>query len=255
MIPISFDFTDLSEEFNLNYTQTANMMEFVTKQVTAEIARQWGQQAKTSLKKTRTQYLRGLVVVDKGRFEGQVVLKGVLPNMVESGITAFDMKDGFLKSGKVKNSKNGGRYITIPFRLGAPSSLGESSAFSDVMPAPVYQAAKVLPPKTGLSQTNVPAPFNELKTRAAINTTSKAFEAYKHKSSIYAGMQKSTKAYESASQGTYVVFRRVSENSDGNAFIHPGIEAHNLAEKAIAVTNIPLLVDKTTDDYLKQLGF
>jgi len=53
-----------------------------------------------------------------------------------------------------------------------------------------------------------------------------------HKSDIYAGMVRSKKQYEADDQPTHSTFRRVSDDSPAEAFIHPGIEARHFFEDA-----------------------
>lgn len=63
------------------------------------------------LHSTKDQYFEaitidaGTVTLDTERF---------IVGMVENGVPSFDMKPGFLKSPKVKVSKNGSRYMVIP---------------------------------------------------------------------------------------------------------------------------------------------
>ena len=45
-------------------------------------------------------------------------------------------------------------------------------------------------------------------------------------------------------------FRRVSENSDPGAWIHPGFEAKHLMEAAIDEMDVDNIVDQTVDEFL-----
>jgi hypothetical protein len=65
-----------------------------------------------------------------------------------------------------------------------------------------------------------------------IDRAGKVFQAYKHKSSIYTGMQRK-EAPDKNKHGQYVTFRRVSDLSDPNAWIHTGITAHNFLDRTI----------------------
>ena len=139
MVPIKIDLTALSLEFGLTKQQSEALMEFTLKQLMGTVAANWAKQAKQNLHQSRDQYVNSITVVPKGRFEGLIVLRGVLPNMIEQGASAFDMKVGFLASSKAKQKKDGtGMYLTIPFRHATPLAIGESPIFSEVLPNEVY---------------------------------------------------------------------------------------------------------------------
>ncbi len=225
-------------------------MEYVTKTMIQKISDGWKLEANRSLTKSKDDYIRSLIVVDKGRFEGLIILQGALPNMIESGVGAFDMKIGFEKSEKKHLKEDGGWYMNIPFRFATPGSEGTSSIFSGILPNEVYSAVK----KEGtLKQSTVPSPFNATSKRPEVATESNLFKEYKHKNSIYAGLSRNSKEYSKATQSQYNTFRRVSDKSDAEAFIHSGIIAHNLAEKTIERINIPLQVDMLVDNFLNDL--
>lgn len=185
---------------------------------------------------------------------------------IANGIVTHN--SGFSKSDKIKYTKDGGWYLTIPFRFSTPGSLGESEAFSGVLPTAVYNEAKKMSPtqsqfkgsiKMGetLSRMQVPKEFSDPKKRAAVSNleTQKTFEEYEHKTSIYAGMQRSEKTYQAATQSMFNTFRRVSSKSDPNSWIHQGMRARNLAEKAFSQFNITEEVDIEVDNQLAKLGF
>lgn len=252
MIPIKVDLSDIASEFSLSLTQTQTMLELVTKTMVLKIARAWDNQAALNLGSTRSEYRRSLIIVDKGRFEGNIILKGILPNMLESGISAFDMKLGFSKSDKIKLNKKGMWYLTIPFRYSTPGAIGESSLFSGSLPESVYQAAKNNNGKA-LRQNQIPSPHNQIRVRSTTTIGSQIFQEYKSKASIYSGVQRNTKFYDKVVQGQYSSFRRVGENSDQDMFIHKGLVAKNLAQKALDTLDIPLEVDRIVDNYLDSI--
>lgn len=265
MIPVLIDTSTVAAEFSLSSQDAKDMVSFVVKELTARFAKSWDDEAKRALKSTRQLYRSSLVVGEQGPFTGYVMLVNKLSNMIESGASPFDIKVGFARSSKAKRTAGGGWYLTVPFRHATPGALGENEVFSNIMPTSVYAVAKKLEPtvstlggvkRGGSLQVNqIPSPHNIPRTRAMIVTKSKTFEEYKHKHSIYEGMQRSQKTYEKATQGSYVTFRRVSSNSDKNSWIHKGIEARRLSDKALANTNIPHEVDMAVDNFLTRLGF
>ena len=104
MKPIEIDLTGLKKQFGLCATDINLLTEICVNEVSAAIYLNWVSLAKQNLKSTLPEYLQNLHKVDKGRFEKQIVLTGVLPTMLENGASAFDMKAGFLKSAKIKNT-------------------------------------------------------------------------------------------------------------------------------------------------------
>ena len=101
----------------------------------------------------------------------------------------------------------------------------------------VYKIVKEKPisPTTGRSQglakTEIPEAHAIPKVRAAIVIPkSQAFEEYQHKHSIQEGIFKQTDAV--TGQSSYGSFRRVSDKSDDNSWIFPGMDPKNLAESA-----------------------
>lgn len=266
MIPIRIDASSLAEEFSLSADEVENMIEHAVKRVTLRFAENWSAQAGMHLNSTKQQFQRSILVVDEGRFKGAVVLSNQsspVPNMVEQGASGFDMKKGFQNSPKAKKTEDGGWYLTIPFRFATPGAIGESEVFSAKLPEQVYQIVKDKPSsktqmgeRTGASEgvdrSELPEEFQKLKNRPSFTTVNQkeTFEAYQHKTSIYEGVQRSAQTYENATQGQYVSFRRVSDNSDPMSWIHRGIRARNLAEKALSNTNIGAEVGFAVDDFL-----
>lgn len=268
IIPIVIDINDLRQQFSVNKEQIDDLCDSIAKSLAARYAQELEQQATDALHQTRRRYIQNIRVIDSGRMEGTVLLdysKDPLVRMIEEGASPFNIKDGLLKSAKVKIGKNGGRYITVPLRWGVPTTIGDSDAFSGIMPKPVYSVIKnkpsVIPVSGGGTRTaglqinEIPPPFNIPKRREVIKDTQgqMLFEAYTHKSSLYQGMVKKTDRV--TGQNTYNTFRRVSENSDADAFIHPGIEQYNLIQKALNSFDQQREVSNALDEGLAKIGF
>ncbi len=163
---------------------------------------------------------------------------------LEYGKGPWDMKPMLLGGKKVKIGKNGARYVTIPFRHGAAG--GNANSHFKSMPQDVYAAAKLL--KNGQT-----LGANVLKNHAAkTHTIAKNMKTgqqlaqpinYQHTASIYAGMKKVEQKYGKVTQAKYMTFRRVSENSDSQAWWHPGYPAQYIT-KAVADFCRPLIEKK-----------
>jgi len=240
---------------------TERLVEGVTKAMYYEIL----EQSSDGLSQTRAAYARGLNEPIFGPLKGTIVLTGSLPNMIEQGASGFDMKQGMLASAKAKQGKNG-KYLTIPFRWGAPGSVGESEAFSNIMPTEIHSmlksinASKTTPFGGGGisgSSLNVKGTkYGGVLTRGAFQSlkTRKVFGAYTHKSPLAQGIKKASKKYENAMGAQYMSFRRVSLASDKNSWVHPGLTARNFFDKAYESLDLDTLEGQIVDEHLKILG-
>lgn len=274
MIKFKIDISQLTNRFTLTQAESLKLSSLVVSGVTDEVERNWRELAHENLHSTRSQYLRGLMqpelIISGTKVQGIITLVGQLPNMIESGAPAFDMKTGFMKGAKVKVSKKGGWYTTVPFRFATPGALGENEAFTNVMPKAIYQIVKELDAfiydnekgklsrKTtvsmyggALSKKDIPAPYDAPKTRKAYGE----YGSYTHKHSIYEGMRKEEKTYEKSTQSQYISFRRISNLSDPNSWIHPGFQALNLGDKALVKTEIDVVTENIAAKFLEGLGF
>lgn len=251
LIPININQDDILGQFNISKKECEDIVDFAIKEVTAAFAVQWESTANSELKSTRSRYTQNLRVVDEGRMKGAVVLdysKDSLIQMIEEGASPFDMKKNFEKSAKKHIKADGGWYLTIPFKVGTPETQ-VTSGFANIMPSQVYNLIKnkSIEPSgrsKGLSGqeigsgSGVPQLFQIPTSRSAIINipTSQAFSEYKHKSNIYQGLFKQKD--QVTGQSSYGSFRRVSDKSDEDSWVHPGLEAKNLAEKAYSIFEI-----------------
>lgn len=247
MIPIIIDISEVADAFTLEDGDIDLIKMTIVSELTEIIYDSWRERAYDELNTSRNSYINGLVVVESGRFTNEIVLTGQFNNMVEFGVSAFDMKEGFSKSDKVKYNKNGGWYLTIPFKWA-----GSDSEEGQQMPKEIHEVAK----RDGeINKNNIPSGFNIKSKRVAIRNQeiNKIFAEYNRKSSIYMGIQKKTDP--ATNQNSYASFRRVGENSDPNSWIHTGIKAHNLAKATVESVDIDSIVDEITNRELIKLGF
>lgn len=258
MIPIHIDTSSLTSDLFMSEEQVRDLVDYSVKQVAAAFARQWEIEAQKALTGTRQEYVRHIVTLDEGYGKGAVMLTGWLPNAIESGITAFDMKNGMLNGPKAKIGSKGQKYNIIPFRVGVPTTIGDSSQFTDTMPEPVHSVVKVQPTQSNnksspLKLEQLPTAYQEKEVRQAPKVIPRKWEDYKHKSARYEGVQKITDSV--TGQNRYMKFRVVSENSDPDSWIHGGIDAHNLAEAALSNIDIPNEVGLAIDNFLIESGY
>ena len=263
MNPITIDLSGLKGQFGIDDKTLDQLTETCVKAVTAAIHANWEALAKKKLKSTREEYIQNIIHVDKGRFNKQIILTGVVPNMVEQGASAFDIKEGFRKSPKVRYTipvygkkgnmlRSGGDwYLTIPFRIGVPGTLGQAG-FTGQMPQEIYDIMRKRGNRIALRADEIPAPYNIPQSRAAIQATPQNpyYAQYTHKSSIYEGLTKRTAQYGKTAQNTYGTFRRAGANSDPLSWIHKGISAYRLADEAVKITDVDTIVENEVTTFL-----
>lgn len=183
--------------------------------------------ANRSLNTSKKAYIDGLRM-----YRYKIELEGWLPNAIENGIGPFDIKQGFSTSNKRKlKKKTGGWYLTIPMRVFTPGR----GNYNNSMSWQIYRAVRAGKKYNPGSPTERSA-FGDA-------ATGKIFEMYQHKAPILQGIQENKN--QSTGRSTYNTFRRVSDKSDSNSWIHTGILAHNLFDKAWADVDVDEIIDET----------
>lgn len=266
MNPITIDLSGLKQQFpEVDDQMVDQLTETCVNAISAAVYANWQALAKVTLRTTLPEYVQNVIKVDKGRFEKEIVLTGILPNMLEQGASPFDIKEGFKKSKKVKYTiakynvkgkqiKAGGDwYLTIPFRIGVPGTLGQAG-FSGQMPQEVYDVMQ----KKGLhtlQARDIPSPYDAPKSRAAIAATpnNPYYAQYTHKNSIYDGLTRHTAQYAKTSQNTYGTFRRAGANSDPLSWIHKGFAPYDIAGKAVQKTDVDTIVENEVTSFLETI--
>jgi hypothetical protein len=225
--------------------------------------------ARQRLFTSATDYVRGIqpMRMEKGpggveRFVIDVL--GALPWMVEHGMSSWDLRQTILKPGtrRLKVSKEGYLYVSIPFRHMGPGASGrnapamgsqfteatlrqDSRAFrgdmdqkaARTMGRAVYRDAKALAPTlSALGGGKV-----QYGGRLAPGTGGAEQLRARHVTDIFAGMIREEKTYEKATQSQFMTFRTISNNPNsfredegGQNWTHPGITARHLVTEAKA---------------------
>lgn len=247
--PIRIDASEFAQAFAISEDDIKQFTSNIISELAAEFAIYWDKAADV-LGSTRNEYKRSIYTEKIDDYNYVVGLNGFLPNAIEQGLEPFDEKTGFRNSDKAIETQDGGWYLTIPFRFATPEAIGESSAFTGVLPSQVYEKAKELGPGENLLRRDLPEEFQAPTTRPKIVTKSRIWEEYQRKHSIYEGMIRNV---DRSGRGQYVTFRRASSKSDPNSWIHTGIDSRNLAEKAFEDMDIESTVDAIVNKYIEQL--
>lgn len=246
IVPIFIDTSNMLYQFdNINKAQVENLCNNVAKTLGILYVARLVEEADKALHQTKKIYKDAIQVSDTGKFESTVMLNysNPLVKMIEEGCAPFDMKIKMLESVKVKTTKKGTKYLTIPMRMGVPTTIGESDVFSTIMPQSIYDVVKNKKTNIaargggtrskGLSFGELPVQNRAKNIRAAIidSDGKTLFEKYESVSPIFQGIIKNID--NTTNQAKYNTFRRVSSNSNKLAFIHKGFERYNLIGKAL----------------------
>lgn len=209
---------------------------------------EWVRLAQQELKTTARDYIRGIQELEVSENKVSITLTGVLPNMVEQGWAATDLRKTLLgPDSNAKIAKDGSRYNTVPFRHASPGSSGRNTGRP--MPRAIHNVAKALKPtmsrpdggKTNYGDRLHPGLSMSKAARKILNTK----EREHHKTSIYTGMIREQKTYEKSKGSKYTTFRRISSKA-GTGWQHPGITARHLARK------VDQYVKKVQDGILRE---
>lgn len=161
----------------------------------------WASEAQKTLRSTANDYVESLRVSFSmgATLSAEVYLEGTWAKKLELGYSSYDMKPFFARSDKKKRAKNGGWYMDVPFRHTTPAATGRNGM---PMPSSVYARARNLPPGGRLP--NTMGNFGGMKRVKESNTSSRS---------------------------AYMTWRRVSDNSSPDSFIHPGYKGANVMDK------------------------
>lgn len=254
MISIFIDTSSISEQFDFSQEDINDLLDYTIKEITHRFAAEWLDEANRILKSSRQQYISNINVVDEGFAKGAVVLTGWLPNAVEQGLDAYDMKTGLLNGPNSRSTKSG-RMNVVPFSFGTPEALAEN--FSNILPQEVYEIIKAKPQTQSISgggissrplkEEEIPQKFRAPQVKSVKLPQAKDVKEYTHKSSIYQGIRRVKDAV--IGQNRYTSFRAVSTNSDPSSWLHPGIEEADLAGKTLQNFDIPAETGKAIDKW------
>lgn len=257
-ININFDLSQIVKDYGISNEDIDILTENILTDISYRVMSEWRGLANSELRTSKAEYIKGIQAPEINGNVSTISLIGVLPNMLEQGVTPFDMKEGFRNSLRVKFSKDGKSwFMSIPFRWGTPGTI----SFANVMEPEVYdlmiskEAFSREEGKVGqtLTESELPLGLQGRLTRSKISFGEKVYGAYRHKSNIRDAMRKEQKTYERATQIQYVTFRRVSSNSDPFSWINKGLRARNFADQAVNSFSIDDSVAVTVNNFLNQM--
>jgi len=249
---IYIDINPVIQELQLSDEEINSLGRMLLDRVADVYMQKWEQLVDKNLHSTRQDYKAGMDFRYTSDLSASFVLEGKersrLGLMIEEGASPFDIKKGMENSSKKTVKKDGGWDITVPFRHSTPEAIGEAAIFSSKLPERVYSVAKENK-GAAVQKEQLPSENQKLEIRPEIKTDEGIIPSYEHKSPIYQGLVKTTKK----NHETYHTFRRISNNSDKNSWIHKGFTPHKFMEKALQEieNEIPEIIGTVKEEFFE----
>ena len=249
MIPVTFDISGTINAFNFSESDANALSNYFLDEVQFQFMQKLEQIVDEKLHKSADSYKSGMDAKRPDDYSLLLILEGKqdsrLGMMIEEGAAPWDIKEGFERSTKKTIKKNGGWYLTIPFSIATASAVASSSVFSGKMNQAVLSVVQNLGNGESLSVANMPP---ELQVRGIRAEISGYKPAYEHKNFDFEGLRHSTKP----GHGQYEMFRRVSDISDENSWIHKGFEPHKFMEQALEAIQIDQIFVQAKTEFLEK---
>jgi hypothetical protein len=249
MFPIiQIDTSEVVASMSFSNEEVKSFNSYILDRISTEYMTKWETIVDKELKSTRRAYKLGM---DMKRIDNNTVVfslegkgESTLAIMLENGATPFEMQKYFEKSSKIKQKQGGGWYLTIPMRLATSEAIAESSVFAGQLTKPYQDLIK----KHGvLTKKNVPKEMQIKGVRSEIKTPTKTYPSYEHKSFMFEGAKRMKTPFK---QGYYMQFRRVSDLSDDNAWIHPGFQPRKFMDRALEEMQIDRVYEVARDEFI-----
>lgn len=251
--PINIDLSGIIEEFSLIGSQAEILGSSIIDRIVEEYSSKW-EDATRSLNQSRAEYISAMYIERSSPLEvvfGLSAKASKLALKVEEGSEPYDEKIGFSQSSKAKQKKDGGWYLTIPFRHATPTAVAESGIFASILPQTIYDIAKK---KGKVSQTDLPTQYSNPGVRKEIKTPELVVPEYIHKAPQYANLVKVDVSTGNSTRSQYMTFRRVSDKSDPISWWNGGIQPpKKLMDKALEAAQIDVVAQMAIDKFLNDL--
>lgn len=247
MLNFSIDISETVQEFSLAKSDIDALVGYTLDRITDEYVTQWENLINSGLDNTRDEYKRAIYTERPDNNTSIIGLnsrESKLAVMIETGADAFDEKSGFYNSNKKHVTKNGW-HLTIPFRHGVSESIMEM-----MVPGTGVSVIDLMKTGATMGAGQLPQPFDEILTHN-LQLNNGTLISYKHKAPIYEGMhRRNMNSTISEKRGGYFTFRRVSDKSDPEAWIHPGFVPHLFMDKALNLVQTGAVIDNSVQDWL-----
>jgi len=208
--------------------------------------------AHQALNTTAPDYVRGLQQPDSLDVTDSavtVVLVGALPQALEKGFNAFDLKAKLLQHAK-HFSKSGSPYVDVPFRHGTRQDATRLQAMPPAVMAAMRKVVKETAPGEQ-ARLRMVTPGREF-TRNLRFGDRMIPTRVQHKRGLYDDMIRMVSP-ATPNSGQYRTIRRISEKSDPTSWWHPGFRGVHLFDKELPAAEPEL--KRILVDNLKAAGF
>ena len=252
MLEIEIDVSRPMQELQLLADDAPKLASAILDRITDEYSQRWETEVSNNLKRTKSEYLRAMKVERVNEFNASIQLLHTetdLPIKLEEGAAPWDIKTFLKKSGKTKQSIGGGWYVDVPFRFSTGGGELKTPGYSAVAPASIISKAKQKAPKA-LKTLDLPKKYQAAKIRDMIVKNNVVIPHYQHKVSIYTGLRRREVGTPAKKSGSYSTFRRVSDESDANAFMHKGFYARKFMDKTVESLEWDNIVTVVINDFL-----
>lgn len=241
-----FDFSEVIKELNLEEDEITNFNSLISNKIQETYEQKFTEIIKDLPDEERKIYQEAFIV-NKNSDGVELNLEGDEANKLEEDSGPFDLKVGFSTSAKRKIKKDGGWYLIIPFRHATSKNVVNSSQFASILSRSLYDKArktdKPLTKKDLSPKDRIPG------LRKEINYQGIKIPEYMHKAPQYQGLIKVKIPGSSGSQ--YFTFRKVSDKSDPNSWIHPGMKGKKILDKLVDSIDIDSVVDEAISEYIE----
>jgi hypothetical protein len=245
MLPVVIDITNTINAFRWTEEDAKSFSSYLLDSIAVQYMQKWEEIVDHNLKGTRQAYKSGMHVEKIDEFNLVFTLEGKgeskLGLMIEAGASPWDMKNYFRQSTKTKKKADGGWFLTIPFKIATSEAIADSSVFAGKMPKPIENI--IQKQDTPLTSSQIPQELRMKDVRAEIPSFAPAYE---HKSYNYEGLVHTTKPGHEG----YIMFRRVSDESDPNSWMHRGFQPHNFMEKALEQIHIDEILAQAKKEFI-----
>ena len=223
------------DSFNLK-----GLQEYAVKEVGVVFYNRVAKLASERLKTSKNTYLSGLRL-NFTRDRVSIYIVGVVPNMIEGGASAFDMKLGFMRNAIPK--KGGGWYLTIPFFF--KNFLGKQE---ETQILSTDEATSLIPPISKSKEKTIQESTQIIKNGVILK--SKKYEEFVQKHMKGENQLIASQTRERNRGSVVQNFRRVSDRSRLNSWIHKGIQARNFLGETMKDFDIDRVANNAAQAWL-----
>lgn len=257
MIPLDIDLSEVVAEFSLTAQQTEQLGSAIIDRVVTEYMSKWEDLVDRGLRQTRGLYKRAMYV---DRVSPTEVIFGLAPGddglalAIEEGKAGWDEKPFFKASSKSRRKLGGGWYLTVPFRHATPDAVAEAGVFQSVLSREVHDIARANSGRPVKTQ-QLPEQYQRLGVRQETMLGSGLMApSYTHRTPKYQGLVRiDIRSTDREKRGGYYTFRRVSDTSDPNSWIHPAMDARRFMDSALDAAQIDTVTAMVIDEVLSQI--